>query len=1487
MKKIPTRRQPLLLTSTAMGALLLLGGTAHAGSVSSVTPNKARLDHGSLFVVSGSGLRRVDIVIEDCAPQDPIGTDRLKGDVVDVRCVPTLPGLKKLTLAGVVQPVTVKFDHPTRLGDPAARGVPSVLGVSSFNGNYFHQVTDLVVAGRGPAFTVSRSYNSYDSALEGVFRGAVTAKAPWRSNWDLRMGYNDAPGQTREQIFVQRPDGSGASFWLDNSNGQWVPVDQGSFERLVIGEPAANRATLYSRDGLRYVFEAPVRKKSQGRLLQVADHEGNALTVTPGANGKPASVKDSSGRVFTFDYYGGGRLKSVTDHTGRHVDYTWEVDADGAERISTVRDVRGFTTRYYYTLLTSTTPAGDRTLLTAMDLPGGGRTDIAYSDQVYGNWGVQSVARKVDTSTTYTTSFNFCAESSRGTCQTELDGARYLRSLISLPDGSQRVVRFDAAGRREENVTTVDGVEQVSINTPRSDADLVASRYKLAGLSVGSATPESRATALTYDDNDLGLVTAVTGPDNQTSHQSWVNLEAINVNKVTSRTTPSGLISEFAYEPNGRLTSFKQPGQPASTLAYTNTAQPGLPSAQTDPRNNTTSFDYYKPGYLKTTTDAAGNLVRREVDELGRVTKLIDARRFATQYEYDEVGQVTKVIDPDLRTIVNTYDAAGNLSTRKDKRDVVTTYTYDKLNRLSRSSTPLVDGSTVVTRYEYDTLGRVVRVYNPNSHTSDTAYDAAGNARTRTNGEGQATTYTYNKDGQVTRVTDPLGRWTDTEYDSAGRVKVVRTSAGAQQTYDYDTDGRVAQVTDALGRHTVYTYHPTHGRLWKVTDPLGNLTRAEYDEAGNLKEIWGPGLDTASQPVRTQYHDYDNLNRRVLSKDAKDREWRTSYDPAGNVLSRLAPGGLLTTYTYDKLGRLTDVALPDGQTLHYTLDPNGNRIAMDDATGTTSYEYDNLNRLTKVTDPRGKVVAYAYDPAGNRTALVYPGGNTVQYTFDRAERLTKVKDWLNKTTTYTLNLGGQVSAIAFGNGTSSSTVHDDSARLDTLTHTDATGTLISSQDLLREANGNIKEIAVTLPLLPSFDSSTTDMTYDVDNRLLTVNGNPVTHDAAGRITGMNGAAYTYDARDLLTSYTPATGAASTYTYNGSGHRVAKTDGSTTTRYVIDPNAELPNVLQETDGNGVVLRHYVWGYGLLEQIDAAGKSRYYHHDITGHTLALTSAAGKVTDKYAYTPYGDTTTQGTTPNTFKYAGKFGVIDENNGLHFMRARYYRADMGRFMGLDHIEGALGHPASLNRYAYAGGNPVVNVDPDGNEWWSELRKAADKVVEDGFARQETIRKWTPNRNFDNDQAGGFLVGSTLNIAYSGIDYFSNAVKVTVSEGYESALAIAKTIGQDGTSQFLERYPVNLQKFDSSDKCLGVAQSVAEIGKGIQSLYGGAKWLVNHPSQAKLLLKSASDLGSAGKFIQDSISTSADVYSTSTEINETAPGISKSCTSLFSNIFSE
>jgi len=131
--------------------------------------------------------------------------------------------------------------------------------------------------------------------------------------------------------------------------------------------------------------------------------------------------------------------------------------------------------------------------------------------------------------------------------------------------------------------------------------------------------------------------------------------------------------------------------------------------------------------------------------------------------------------------------------------------------------------------------------------------------------------------------------------------------------------------------------------------------------------------------------------------------------------------------------------------------------------------------------------------------------------------------------------------------------------------------------------------------------------------------------------------------------------------------------------------------------------------FLEQLDgfeelcltptANGNAIYhFHFDRVGSTLALTTAAGAVTDAYTYTPYGELLGRtGTNAQPFTYVGAFGVRSEPTAnLYHMRARYYEPVSARFISRDPVWPVLTEPRSLDPYQYAFGSPEIFIDPAG-----------------------------------------------------------------------------------------------------------------------------------------------------------------------------------------------
>ncbi|MBI1897640.1 MAG: hypothetical protein HYS04_14105 [Acidobacteria bacterium] len=105
--------------------------------------------------------------------------------------------------------------------------------------------------------------------------------------------------------------------------------------------------------------------------------------------------------------------------------------------------------------------------------------------------------------------------------------------------------------------------------------------------------------------------------------------------------------------------------------------------------------------------------------------------------------------------------------------------------------------------------------------------------------------------------------------------------------------------------------------------------------------------------------------------------------------------------------------------------------------------------------------------------------------------------------------------------------------------------------------------------------------------------------------------------------------------------------------------------------------------------------FYGYDATGSVRQLTDAAGAVTDTYAYDAFGNVVARtGSTPNALLYRAEW--YDASLAMYYLRARWYRPQVGRFVTADTYEGEEDEPGSLHRYLYAGADPVNRIDPSG-----------------------------------------------------------------------------------------------------------------------------------------------------------------------------------------------
>lgn len=658
--------------------------------------------------------------------------------------------------------------------------------------------------------------------------------------------------------------------------------------------------------------------------------------------------------------------------------------------------------------------------------------------------------------------------------------------------------------------------------------------------------------------------------------------------RLTAWEDPNGNRLEMIYDPAGRLplvgsSDFSVDPLAPSTVAYVfRLTQVRERLADGTLTGRAVSFAYDPTtGRLESATASDGRAVEYVHDvhagtglTLGNLTQVLGLEGIVTTYAYQDANDPHNLtsLDSGATTIphVNTYDG----------QDRVTRQTFGI-------------GSTGHQRFDFD--------YSQPLATRVTrwVYNAAGSQQ-RT----AVTRYTYDAGGRLLTHTDALGHQTTWVRDASGltdRVEVRENTGtvGAPvlvlvRTVDlhYDADGNLDQRVTALDGGETITESWTWEQHWLASHEV--VSSADPGKPFRTEHTFhrtGPG---ASDPI---------TNVKEIKRRRDDGTFETTlltYDARGFVATLTQTGGPegspradVTTYTWDDLGRLTELGNALGEATLYTyssptdglgdpsLAPPGRYLTQIEIGRTQAdgegqqrrFRYDGRGRLKKVERKNDAGTwsdywTFTYDSDGNRLTAVDATNSIsrdVSYTYDGLERLVTFTNAVSQSTQFAYDVFGKRTRITDPAGRKTSYAYDDRDRLLTVTQEGTSA------------------FPLPAPLVTAFG-------YDAAGNVTTVT------DPKSQVT-----TYGYDALSRLTSIEQELGQTVTYAYDGRGRLDAV-----------------------TNARGNVLRHAYEAWGALAAVqhfvdtaaDTPVRTVSYDYDLAGNVTSASDTDLQPGPLYSY-------------------------------------------------------------------------------------------------------------------------------------------------------------------------------------------------------------------------------------------------------------------------------
>jgi RHS repeat-associated protein len=753
---------------------------------------------------------------------------------------------------------------------------------------------------------------------------------------------------------------------------------------------------------------------------------------------KTASI--SKPKIYGFTYNSNNQLTQITDRAGN----VTTIQRDGSGNATAIVGPYGHTTALSINsdgdLQSVVTPVsqyalayqGSTGLLTSLVDPNGGNHTFSYdqsghltSDQDP-NGGVTNLSQNAVAGTSYTVTKT--TSLGRTSNYIVTNGTQSQISQNTLPDGTSSTQQ---TGSGITELVSTDGTQTLSNQGPdaRFGMEVPINSSRTITGSGGVTLQSSQTSTLITNGSDL-IIQYTNTQNGNTSDQVYDSASStstftsavgrsatttLNSLAQVAQTSVAGLTPvQFGYDSNGRLQTLAQ-GARTYTLTY---GADGQLSSIMNPMNEVTTFAYDSAARLTQETLSGGRQIVYTYDPSGNVTTLTPPSKPAHDFSYTPLNFLSVYSAPNLGDGLNSTDYSYSLDREllqiawPQQRSIAMAYGSSS-GQLNTVTTP--DGTTTVgytSGFPYPTS-----YTTPDGEVLGLAYEGSLLSGETWGGGaiGGSVSFTYNSDFNVASESVDGATTVNFSYDAdrlltqAGSLSLTldphdgnlnASSNGAvSEAFGYSTYGELSAHTAAYGGTPLLNISYTRdalGRIQSKSETVAGATHAyaySYDTSDRLSQVSEDGNVISS-------YSYD-LNGNRTSASVNGTQVSTTYDaqdqltaygtisytynPQGQLVSETdSSTGNTTTFTYDVLGNLKAVNLPNNTAISYVVDGLNRRIGKK-VGGSLSegFLYSGKLKVVAQLDSNGNVVSrFVYGTRISSPDYMIKGGVTYQIIAD-------------------------------------------------------------------------------------------------------------------------------------------------------------------------------------------------------------------------------------------------------------------------------------------------------------------------------------------------------------------------------------------------------------------------------------------------------------------------------------------------------------------------